>query len=149
MIFHVFISNLQFLSKLTEKAVAQQTLSHIVAHDLFPDLQSAYHRNCSTETALLRVRNDILFNMNRQHVTLLVFLDLNAAFDTIDHSTLLDRLRDKFGMDAHTERIVPSRLSLAVTDLDQWTFTMAFPRDRHCALVPFFSQFTPVRYLTL
>ena len=93
------LSNLQFLSKLTEKAVAQQTLSHIVAHDLFPDLQSAYRRNCSTETALLRVRNDILFNMNRQHVTLLVFLDLSAAFDTIDHLTLLDRLRDKFGID--------------------------------------------------
>ena len=93
------LSNLQFVSKLTEKAVAQQTLSHIVAHDLFPDLQSAYRRNCSTETALLRVRNDILFNMNRRHVTLLVFLDLSAAFDTIDHLTLLDRLRDKFGID--------------------------------------------------
>ena len=93
------LSNLQFLSKLTEKAVAQKTLLHIVAHALFPDLQSAYCRNCSTETALLRVRNDILFNMNRQHVTLLVYLDLSAAFDTIDHLTPLDRLRDKFGMD--------------------------------------------------
>ena len=81
------LSNLQFLSKLTEKAVEQQTLSDIVAHDLFPDLQFAYRRNCSTETALLCVRNDILFNMNRQHVTLLVFLDLSAAFDTINNST--------------------------------------------------------------
>ena len=70
-----------------------------MAHDLFPDLQSAYRRNSSTETALLRVRNDILFNMNHQHVTLLVFLDLSAAFDTIDHLTLLDRLTHKFGID--------------------------------------------------
>ena len=42
----------------------------------------------STETALLRVKNDILLNMNKQHVTLLVLLDLSAAFDTVDHNVL-------------------------------------------------------------
>ena len=65
---------------------------------LFPEMQSAYRQFHSTETALLRVRNDILLNINNQHVTLLVFLNLNAAFDTIDHTVLPQRLEDKFGV---------------------------------------------------
>ena len=47
---------------------------------------------------LLRVKNDILLNMNKQHVTLLVLLDLSAAFDTVDHNVLLSRLHSKFGL---------------------------------------------------
>ena len=96
------VSNLQFLSKLTEKAVAQQAISHIVACGLFPKLQSAYRRHHSTETALLRVRNDILLNMNKQHVTLVVCLDLSAAFDTIDHMILLQCRENKFGFGGTT-----------------------------------------------
>ena len=56
-------------------------------------LQSAYRKGHSTETALLKVQNDILMNMNRQHVTLLVLLDLSAAFDTVDHNILLTHLK--------------------------------------------------------
>ena len=65
---------------------------------LFPLLQSSFRKFHSTESALLIVKNDILLNMNRQHVTLLVLLDLRAAFDTIDHGILLERLRSAFGV---------------------------------------------------
>ena len=92
------ISNLPFLSKLTEKVVAQEMVSHMSIHCLFPVFQSAYRQAHSTETALLRVRNDILMNMNKQHVTLLVLLDLSAAFDTIDHDVLIRRLQSSFGI---------------------------------------------------
>jgi hypothetical protein len=49
------------------------------------------------ETALLRVKHDIM-NMNRQHVTLLVILDLRAAFDTVDHHIIFERLKSSFGI---------------------------------------------------
>ena len=92
------VSNLQFVSKLAESAVAKQLHHHMVANDLFPVLQSSYRKFHSTETALLKVKNEILLNMNKQHVSLLVLLDLRAAFDTIDHCILLDRIKSGFGI---------------------------------------------------
>ena len=53
------------------------------------------------ETAItpwLKVQNDILLAMDRQHVTLLVLLDLSAAFDTVDHRVLLRRLEVTYGI---------------------------------------------------
>ena len=54
--------------------------------------QHNYRAGHSIETALLKVQNDILLAMDRQHVTLLVLLDLSAAFNTVDHRVLLRRL---------------------------------------------------------
>ena len=52
----------------------------------------------STETALLKVRNDILLNMNKQHGTLLVLLDLSVAFDTVNHEILLENMTSKLSI---------------------------------------------------
>ena len=68
-------------------------------NDLHMPLQSAYKQNHSTESALLKVKNDILLNMEARKVTLLVLLDLSAAFDTVRHDTLLNRLKSRFGVD--------------------------------------------------
>ena len=92
------ISNLQFASKLTERAAFCQTHDHLTINRLYHKAQSAYREHHSTETALPRVINDILFNMNQQRVTLLVLLDLSVAFDTVDHTILFDRLSSDFGI---------------------------------------------------
>ena len=92
------VSNLQYVSKLTERAVFDQTHAHLTSHGLYPPFQSAYRKCHSTETALLKVQNDILMNLDSQHVTLLVLLDLSAAFDTVDHGVLLNRLNTSFGV---------------------------------------------------
>ena len=86
------------MSKLTERAVFNQMNDHMVMNALYPVLQSSYRKQHSTETALLKVMNDIILKMNSQHVTLLVMLDLSAAFDAVDHRILLDRLHDEIGI---------------------------------------------------
>ena len=85
------ISNLSYISKLTEKAVFQQLNKYLPTHELYPKLQSAYRKHHSTES-------NQLYSRNSQHVSLLVLLDLSAAFDTIDHSLLIDRLKYKLGV---------------------------------------------------
>ena len=61
-------------------------------------MQSAYRKFHSTETALLRVHNDISVSLDKGHVTALTLLDLSAAFDTIDHNTLTNRLAEWYGV---------------------------------------------------
>ena len=85
--------------------------AHMTNHSLYPLLQSAYRLGHSTETALLKVHNDLLMNMDAQRVTLLVLLDLSAAFDTVDHEVLLNRLRSSFGIRGTALRWFASYLS--------------------------------------
>ena len=63
----------------------------------FPLTYQTFH---SVETALLSVQDDILNSMGQGKITALItLLDLSAAFDTIYHTILLDRLQDLFGID--------------------------------------------------
>ena len=87
------ISNLLYVSKLLERCVAKQLNSYLSKGDHYEAFQSAYRPHHSTETALLRVQNDILTGIDKKEVTLLVLLDLSAAFDTVDHTILLNRLQ--------------------------------------------------------
>ena len=112
------ISNLSFVSKLVEQTVFSQTHNHLTAHALYPKAQSSYRRFHSTETALLCVQNDILLNMNQKHATRLVLLDLSAAFDTVDHSILLNHLYTDFGISEHT-------YSWFKTYLHNWSFSVS------------------------
>ena len=92
------ISNLPFLSNVLEKVVLRQLLNHIKSNNLYEFFQSAYKANHSTETAILKVSNDIFNDIDERKVCLLTLLDLSAAFDTIDHDILVERLKISFGI---------------------------------------------------
>ena len=58
----------------------------------------AYRQNQSTEIVLMNVKNDLLMNINKGHLTLLILLDLSAAFDNVDQGILLRRLQSMLGL---------------------------------------------------
>ena len=92
------VSNLPFASKLVEKVVARQMNDHVDGNTLRDKMQSAYRAGHSTETALLRIKNDIDAALDRKSMVILVMLDLSSAFDTIEHEVLLTRLEHTFGI---------------------------------------------------
>ena len=92
------VSNLPYVSKLLERVVCQQLVKHLNSHAFLDKFQSAYRPGHSCETALLRVLNDILCSIDRGDITLMVLLDLSAAFDVIDHELLFLRLQREAGV---------------------------------------------------
>ena len=92
------ISNLKLISKLIEKAVASQLTDYLSFNSLHESFQSAYKRYHSSETALLRVYNDILRSIDNGGGVILVLLHLSAAFDTVNLELLLSRLSTCYGL---------------------------------------------------
>lgn len=73
-------------------------MSHLESHDLLPDRRSAYRKDYSTETSILRLFDRLHRTADNGGATALLFLDLSAAFNTIDHTILLDRLSRRCGV---------------------------------------------------
>ena len=90
------VSNLPFISKVVESAAVKQYREYLETNDQMPKRNAAYTVYHSTETILTRVHSDILQNMDNQRVSLLVLLDLSAAFDTLDVNTLQQIFQHKF-----------------------------------------------------
>ena len=91
------ISNLLFMAKILEKVILHKRLSNIQENILSYPFQSAYRAGHSTETILLSIVNDILSALDKDDISVLLLLDLSAAFDTIGHQILLSRLNSVFG----------------------------------------------------
>ena len=85
---------------------------HCDDSELLPKYQSAYGRYYSCETSLLKLRNNILWNIEDKLVTVVTILDLSATFDTMDHDLLLEVLYNKFGIDGHVLKWYSSYLKL-------------------------------------
>ena len=71
---------------------------YLCDNDLEESFQSAYKSFHSTETALLKVQNDILCEIDNQKCVVLLLLDMSAAFGTVDHELLLERMSKRYGV---------------------------------------------------
>ena len=87
------VSNLALISKTIEKVVSAQLNTYLKDNNILEPCQSAYRQGYSTETALVRVQNDIICAVGQQKAVLLVLLDLSAVFDTVNHQLLIKTLQ--------------------------------------------------------
>ena len=92
------VSNLTFIGKLIERVVLRQLNEHLTKHNLNSCDQFAYKKNHSTETLLIKIVNDLLIASDEKSASVVMLLDLSAAFDTVDHNLLLGILEKEIGL---------------------------------------------------
>jgi hypothetical protein len=105
------VSNLPTLGKIIEYPAISRFNKHLQDNNLTEIYQSAYKPSHSTETALLRVKTDMLNELDKGKAIILVLLDLSAAFDTIDHKILVDRMQREYGITGSAKDWLTSYLS--------------------------------------
>ena len=91
------VSNLLFISKLIERVVDIRFEKHMTNNNLHSK-NFGYKKDHSTEMLLLKIVNDLLLSCDDNTPTVVLFLDLSAAFDTVDHEKLLHILYNDIGI---------------------------------------------------
>ena len=120
-----------FFSKLVERIVAKRIDEHMGANNLFNKKAFAYKKHHSTETMMVGIVNDILTGFDDNKCTIMLFLDLSAAFDTIDIEKLLQILADEIGL---------SGMAL------QWCRSFLSDRTQRVKILGKYSEMLSVKY---
>ena len=123
------VSNFCFIAKILEKLVLSQVSSCLNSNILYNAGQSAYRPGNSTETALLKVVNDLFRSHNKANISVLALLDFSSSFDTIVHTILVHRLHSDFGF---TDTVL------------QWFSSYLTDRTHYVAVSNHCSAFAPV-----
>jgi len=121
------ISNLPTVFKVLERLLLARLWPHLLSSPNFSQFQSAYRKRHSTETALLEVLGGVFTAADDKQVTVLIGLDLSAAFDTVDHRLLLDRLRLQFGVTEVYRSAGCSSISKVGPSSSRWASTNHTP----------------------
>ena len=88
------ITILSILSKIMERIVHRQVYKYLREHNLITSERFGFRPNLSTNVALTRVTEEILLNIDNKLATGAVFIDLRKAFDTVDHTLLIAKLKN-------------------------------------------------------
>ena len=93
------VTNLQFVGKLIERVVKRRLNKHLVEYELESDFEHGYKEGHSTETLLVAAMNELLVSCDAGLPSVMMLLDLSAAFDTVDQNKLIQILKDEIGID--------------------------------------------------
>ena len=127
------ISNLKALSKIIEKSLALQLNNYLTNNNLHETFQSAYKVHHSTETVMEKVQDDILRGIDSNRVVVLFLLHLCAAFDTVSHEILLNRLTQRYGITGSVQKWFASYL-LSRTQFVQIECSISSLRELNCGV---------------
>ena len=105
------VSNLPYISKIIEKAGLLQYTDYLVSNDLSTDNNSAYKASFSTETLLVKIHSDVMNAMDQQKITMLILVDLSAAFDTVKLDILTGILQNRFNINGNVLNWISSYLT--------------------------------------
>ena len=122
----------------------------ILSSPNFNTNQSAYRHGCCMQTALLSLLDRILHAAHHRKAILLISLDLSAAFDTIDHWILLNRLSCSFGISgtllSWLQSYLIGRSYSVLVRMLQWSLPAQLVYHRRRSSAPYFSQFTNLQF---
>ncbi|CAB0036349.1 unnamed protein product [Trichogramma brassicae] len=104
------IANLPHLARACDRLITLQNSAYLEENSLLSPLQSGFRSGYSTQTALLKVTEDIRQAIDKSLVTALVLFDFKCAFDTLNHEVLLRRLHE-LGFGGLSLRLMHSFLS--------------------------------------
>ena len=119
------------LSKIIEKSVAFQLNNYLTNNNLHETFQSAYKVHHPTETVMVKVQDDILHGTDSNRVVVLFMLHLSAAFDTVSHEILLNRLTQRYGITGSVQKWFASYL-LSRTQFVQIECSISSLRELNC-----------------
>ena len=123
------VTNLCLIAKIQEKFVLSQVSAYLNSHNLHNSCKSAYRPGHITETALLKVGNDLFLSLSKGNISVLAMLDFSSAFDTIDYPILVHRLHTDLGF---TDTVL------------QWFSSYLTDRTHYVSLSNHCSDFAPV-----
>ncbi len=127
------ISKLSFISKVLEKIALSQLTSYLDTFNILDPFQSSFRALHSTESALLKVTNDILLSIDSGSSAILILLDISAAFDTVDHDILLKRFECVVGVQGLALEWFASYLKGRTFSVNIGSFTSP-PAPIHCGV---------------
>ena len=125
------VSNLAYIGKVMEKVAVRRLVDHLEMHGLEEKLQSAYRHNHCTETALMKIHNEVGCAIDHGQGALLLFLDMSAAFDTVEVTLLRDILQTHIGLEG-------AALS--------WFLSYITDRSQQVVIAGEYSREVPLRY---
>lgn len=105
------ISLLCTLSKVFEKVIKDQISHYITEMNFLHALQSGFRKNHSTETALMKVHDDIALSVDKKCVAVLLLIDFAKAFDRVSHVKLLNKLISLYNFSNAATKLLKSYLT--------------------------------------